>query len=441
MNRISRRAVLAGPALSVLAPALAGRAAAGTDVDVVVIGGGAAGLAAAKHLLSLGRSVIVLEARDRLGGRVHTDLRLGQPFEAGARYIHWAERNPWRRLAAELGLETRGDESGSPGGFAVLDEGRPLSADERSSRRQAFTRLNDVLERGITGPDRSIAEIAGPADTDARGAAAGLTLLSLGEEPERVSGADYGQLWSGDDLEVPGGYGTLLLRYGAGLPVRLNEPARLIDWSGPGVSVATPSGTVRARSAIVTVSVGMLRSGSLRFRPALPGTTLTALDGLGMGAYTKIALRLAQPAAGDLPEVLDLGGGSGLINFDVRAGGPDLVVAHLGGDAARRLCEAGEREAVAHASERLGVVYGAEMARGVTGGVLAGWWADPFAQGSYSIARPGGAGARLALRQPIGERLWLAGEASAAGGAMTAGGATLEGFRAADEVHRALGVG
>lgn len=436
MTRISRRSALIGASSVALGRAVAARAAS-ADVDVVVVGAGSAGLSAARHLLSLGRSVTVLEARDRVGGRAHTDRRLGPGFDAGAHYIHWAESNPWVGLAAELGIETRDSDREPYSGFTILDEGRPLSAAERSRRRRAYAHLEEVLDGGIGEPDRSIAEVAREDDAGSPGISAGLTLLTLGEEPDRVSAADYGQLWSGQDLVVPSGYGSLVERLGAGLPIRLNQPVRSIDWSGPGIRVEARGGSIRARSAVLTVSVGILRHGGLDIRPALPGAVEGALEGLAMGAYTKIALRLGSPSVA-LPYALDLGR-EGLMAFDPQGGGSSLVVASLGGDFARRLCEAGEADAVAYARDRLGLVYGAETAGAVTGGTLAGWWADPFARGSYSIARPGRAAARLALRQPIGDRLWLAGEASAGGGAMTVGGAWLDGRRAADEVHRALG--
>ena len=160
-----------------------------------------------------------------------------------------------------------------------------------------------------------------------------------------------------------------------------------------------------------------------------------------MGAYTKIALRLdsGRLDAGELADAIDVESPAATTSFEMRPFGRDLVVAYLGGDYARRLCEAGEREAVAHATERLAAAGVASAARAVTAGCLADWWTDPFSRGGYSIAKPGRLASRLALRAPIGGRVWLAGEASAGGGAMTAGGAFLEGERAANEVARALG--
>src|SRR5918912_2038591 len=131
--RISRRALLGG----ILAvPALAGRAAA-ADVDVAIVGAGAAGLAAAKELRRAAKSFVVLEARSRIGGRAYTDATLGIPFDAGAQYIHWAERNPWKGIADELNVPLVEDK---PDGVPlVFANGARLPDDERARRRSAFS--------------------------------------------------------------------------------------------------------------------------------------------------------------------------------------------------------------------------------------------------------------------------------------------------------------
>lgn len=405
-------------------------------LDVVVVGAGAAGLTAAARLRALGHRVIVLEARGRVGGRVHTDRRLGIPFDAGAQYLHWGERNPWRPIAARLGVATQEEDGG--GSLGIYANGIVLPEEERGRRRRAFARIDQLIAAG-TRPDRSIADAVGAAGGDLTDSAGGLTRLTLGEEPERVSAADYDQLWSGDDLVCPDGFGTVLERFAADFPVRLNQVVTRIDGSGRGVAIETGSGTLRARAAIVTVSVGVLRSGRIAFAPALPAAHRAALEGLGMGAYTKIALRIDRAKRpGDLADAIDVGASHETISFEAWPFGRDLVVCYLGGDYAREVCRMGEAAAVAHATGRLARVFGAGVAAAVDGGVLSNWWTDPFSEGCYSYARPGQAGARLALRAPIAGRIWLAGEASAGGGAMTAGGAALEGERAANEVARAL---
>lgn len=430
VTNIGRRGFLAGAASF----ATVRRVEAG-DVDVAIVGAGAAGLAAAKVLRRAGRSVVVLEARARIGGRAYTDTSLGIPFDAGAQYIHWAERNPWKRIADEFGAELREEPSG--GAPLVFRDGAPIPEDERSRRRGAFSVMWRLIGKNET-LDRSFAEAVGPAPAEMSGAAAGITLFALGEDPQRVSLLDYHQLWAGDDFILPQGYGTLVKRYGADVPVRRETPVSRIRWDGPGVALETVQGPVRAAAAIVTAPIGVLQAEGIRFAPGLPDETARALDGLRMGALTKLALKIDRAALGrlDAPDFFEIGEGDAVTSFEFFPLGLDLAFVTLGGDHARRLCEAGERSAIDFATERLVAILGARARAAVTGGRLAGWWADPFARGSYSIARPGHASAREALRAPIGERIWLAGEATAGGGAMTVGGATLEGERAALAVLR-----
>ncbi|AWN48881.1 amine oxidase [Methylobacterium terrae] len=434
---LSRRSLMAGAAIL----AASGRARAAADADVVVIGAGAAGLAAAAAIRRGGHSVVVLEARDRIGGRAFTDTSLGtgRSFDAGGQYVHWAERNPWREIARAARVRTS-DDATSPWPVLVKDGVRASEA-ERRQRRAGFGRVSSLLDHPAA-PDRSVADAVAGEDEAARAAATGLTRLTLGEEPDRVSTADYDQLWSGDDIWVDG-YGALVAGHYADLPVRLGTPATAIDWRGPGVAVETPRGTLRAACAVVTVPVGVLAAGHLRFTPDLPAATAEALDGLRMGAYTKIGLALdpGRLPGQDLRDAVILRSGTpGLTAYlEMQPFGKPLAVLHCGGDGARALCEAGQGGALAAATDHLVSVFGSGIRPAVTAGRLAAWWTDPFARGSYSIARPGHLSAREALRLPVADRIFLAGEAAAGGGAMTVGGATLDGERAAADVLKRLG--
>ncbi|WP_245410845.1 flavin monoamine oxidase family protein [Microvirga flavescens] len=409
------------------------RRALATDVDVLIVGAGAAGLAAAKSLRAAGRTVTILEARPRIGGRAYTDRSLGAPFDAGAHYVHWRDRNPWRKIATDLGVPLNEEEEG--GGFRVYRNGIPLSDDERRSRRRANGQVERLVE--ATGSiDFSFADAVRGKPPEIADAAGGITLFALGEDPDRVSLQDYDQLWSGDDYIPAGGYGALVEHYGADIPVRLSTEVTHLRWGDGRVEAETLRGVIRAQTAIVTVPLGVLQAGALRFSPELPSEIQQAIDGLHMGALTKIALRIDRERFGtlDATDLVDIAPGGVAMSFEFWPGGEPLVVSHIGGDHARDLCRAGEAAALDFALERLTALVGGRVRETVVGGRLAAWWSDPHSFGSYSIAKPGHLSAREALRMPIGERIWLAGEASAGGGAMTVGGATLEGERAAREV-------
>lgn len=433
MTPLSRRQLLgAAAAAAVVRPA----AAQAFDVDVLVIGAGAAGFGAARELRRAGLTFDIVEARDRVGGRVFTDRSLGDPFDAGAQFIHWAERNPWREAAQELGVATLDDVM--RGGWRIYRGGAQLPDDERLKRRGAFGLFSARLRAAeMQAVDQSFAQLVEGQPAEMRAAAEGLSLFSLGDDPEHASVADYAQLWAGDDLIVRDGYGSLVERALASYPVKLSTPVDVVRWDGAGVVARTQRGDIRARAAIITVSVGVLQSGGLRIEPSPPSEILAALDGLRMGAMTKIALafdgdRLGLSSGFDL---VDIGSAPGaLLSTEAWGFERNLMVAVTGGRFARDLVASGEAAAVDFVLSRVVAMLGADARKHFKAGRLAGWPSDPYALGSYSLAKTGQIRARQALARPIGDRIWIAGEATIAGGAMTAGGATLAGAQAAQEI-------
>jgi monoamine oxidase len=434
---LDRRGWLMGS--GALAASLAGGPfpARAAESDVIVIGAGAAGIAAAKQLQAAGRQAIVLEARGRLGGRTFTDSSLGPAYDAGAMFIHWAERNPWTEIARELGVATPNESWG--GGFQLFQSGKPMPAGDRARRRGAFGEIDRRLETAdLQSRDLSVAELLSDLGPDLAPVAASGLLLSIGEESARISARDYQRLWSGEDYVVPSGYGNLVARYGAGLDIRLNQPVTAIDWSGSRVAVTTASGTLRARACIVTVPVGVLKAGGIRFTPELPMRTRDALAGIGMGALTKIALKVEGDRFGIAPGTtyFEAGAAGRLISFELFPDDRDLVIGYCGGDFARDLSNAGPGAAREQVVDLLAAMIGSEFRKAAGPISFPAWWTDPFSHGSYSVCLPGHANARDILAEPIGGKLWLAGEATAGGGAMTAGGATLAGRTAAAAVAR-----
>jgi monoamine oxidase len=405
----------------------------------VVIGAGSAGIAAGRELARLGKSFVILEARDRVGGRVFTDTSLGERFDAGAIYIHWAEKNPWRTLAEQLGVEVF-DSDRLPGSFRLFQDGETI---QRTGRR-GYTVVGERFDPDLAPvPDIPMTARVEADGDEALRAVSNLARMALGEEAERVSSLDYARLWSGDDFVAPDGYGSLVTRAADGLPVRLSTQVRAIDWSGQGVVIETDRGALRAGAVIVTVPVGVLRSERIRFTPRLPDDTLRGSEGLQMGALTKIALRFNGARFGIAPgtDLWDIAGPRATFDFECWPFGRNLVVAMFGGDHAREIVRMGEAAAVELALSRFVRIVGPSARRAFLGGRLAGWSEDPFAQGSYSHALPGHADARARLAAPVGGRIFFAGEATGGenfGGAMTAGGAFLAGEAAARLAVRAI---
>ena len=259
--------------------------------------------------------------------------------------------------------------------------------------------------------------------------------MAMGEEPQRLSVAEWQLLWSGGNLVVPEGYGTLAVKAAAALPIRLSTPVTTIHWDGSGVRVETAQGTLSARAVIVTVPVGVLKKGSIRFSPRLPSFTQKALDGLAMGALTKVGLAIDPKlfefeTDGGFSDMTD---GSAM-SVQMMPFGRPLLLCSLGGDKARMLCEAGEAAAVDHVIARVVAALGGDARKAIGAGKLAGWWTDPFSLGGYSVAKPGQLAQRDNLSRPVGGRIWFAGEANAGPASVTAGGAALAAQAAVKEI-------
>jgi monoamine oxidase len=267
---------------------------------VVVVGAGIAGLGAAQDLAAAGFDVIVIEARDRIGGRLDTARPAGWPIpvELGASWIHDVEASDLAERAERLGIAT------APFDYrqSALQSGR-LVSDPGALAAEAYEEIERSLEGAQQNePDVSIAEALALLRADDPGDVDDATLdWVLASEIVTEYGATADELsayWGleegsdGDDLLVLGGYGQLATDLAAGLDVRLQRPVRMIDTTDDGVEVTTDDGEVIAAGRIVvTVPLGVLRAGSIEFQPPLPDSTADAIASLGMGLLDKIWFR------------------------------------------------------------------------------------------------------------------------------------------------------
>jgi monoamine oxidase len=415
------------------------------DADVLVVGAGAAGIAAARRLRELGRSCLVLEAGARVGGRAWTDAA---GLDLGASWLHVAEHNPLTPLARTLGFTLHDD--GRRRRDLLLAQGRPATPEERAAYEAACETWEAAAASRAAqgGPDIPLAEAVprgGPWDATVThwfGA------IINGIEAIRSSLQDYAAtLLEGQNLQLREGIGTLLARLAEGLPLRLATPVlRIID----GRVVETPSGPLRARAVIVTVSTGVLADapagGSLRFDPPLPAEVRAAIAGLPLAPVMKVALRVAGEERFGLRPFARLGRmvegtEDRPISWMLWPFGRPWAVGYLGGRLAESMPDADAAEAAARAE--LARYFGAEtVARSFPEpATVAHWAADPLFRGGYSYARVGAAGARAVLAgAALAEgRLRFAGEACHTHYAGTVGGAWDSGARAAEATHAALG--
>ena len=412
-----------------------------SDPDVLVIGAGCAGIAAARELAARGRSCIVLEAGPRVGGSAYTEsASLGVPFDHGASWLHQADDNPLTPLTAALGIETIDHDALRQ--RRLVTQGRFATAEEDHAFATAEHDFWATIEAaaGNGTPDRPASEAAprtGPWDaTIAHWEGAQICAAEL----SRMSLHDFAATaLDGPNLIMRSGVGGLVARLAAGLPIRLDAAATRIRWGLHGVTAEGDFGTIAARAAIVTVSTGVLASGAIAFDPPLPEATQSAVHALPRGLLTKVAFRADHPDAPDLPPFTSLRravtqSGDRPMSWISRLFGDPVMVAFCGG--ARAWSFAGDPAAAeAEARAEAKAVFGARAAAALGTPVVTRWAEDPLFRGAYSHAVPGAQAARSTLARPLADgRLCFAGEACHPRFAATVAGAWSSGITAAQAV-------
>lgn len=429
-----------------------------SDTDVAIVGGGAAGLAAARALAASKLRVTILEARDRLGGRIHTLRETGfaLPIELGAEFIHGTPTETWEIIrAAKLAAYDVADS------HWFLSDGR-LKRDDR-----LWDELSAVLGRlRSVGPsDCSFADFLRRdcADVPERVRQMALAFVEGFDaaDPERVSARsladeqEAAQEEHEDRLFRPiDGYDRLIDWLVASfdpnrVTVRLNTIVDAIRWERGSAEVQMGAESVRANCVLITLPVGVWKKGGVLFEPELPSKS-EALEKLEMGPVMKTTLRFREPfweespvptvAPQESPRDMCFMHGRGMPVFTwwtllpVRAA---VLVGWSGGPAAATLSYQPTGQIIDAALRSLSEFLG--MGTPILHSLLEAarvwdWQADPFARGAYSYTLVGGSEAHDALAQPVEDTLFFAGEATHAGQSGTVAGAISSGYRAAREV-------
>jgi len=406
--------------------------------DVIVVGAGAAGVAAARRLVEAGVAVQVLEARDRLGGRAATVATpLGIPVDIGCEWLHSAERNPWVGIARGLGFSI--DEALPDWGQRVAWHKGESAQNDWIAARQAFDeRCEEAAAGEIDLPESALL------DPDGRwnGLLRAISTWANGTELERVSVKDHARYENSYlNWRVLRGYGTLISTYGANLPVRFGTRVERIDHGGKSLLVGTSSGDLSARAVIVTIPTNLLAAEAIRFRPALPDI-LSAAAGLPLGVADKLFLAIDGPVE-HLPRDRHLIGHTDRTatgGYQIRPHGWPMIEGYFGGMLATGLEREGSEGMAAFALDELVGLFGSDFRRCLRPVAHSAWVLDPLANGSYSCALPGHAGDRAVLARPIEDRLFFAGEACSIEFFGTAHGAYFSGIAAAEQVLATLRV-
>jgi monoamine oxidase len=409
-----------------------------SSVDIAIIGAGAAGLGAAHALKGSGLSFVVLEARDRAGGRGHTIMAApGITFDLGCGWLHSANENSFVKIAEELGFGI--DKTLPP--WRERAYGKAFPQEERAdfirSLDEVFQRMHDAAKTGRDAPADTCLEPGNRWNPmiDA------ISTYINGCELDQVSILDFDAYEDTNiNWRVRRGYGTLMAAYGAALPLAFNCAVTLIDHSAKRVRIETLQGTLTADKIIITVPTNLIADETIKFHPALPDKVDAAAH-LPLGLADKVMLALDDAAA--LPSEGNLRAATmrtEMGTYHLRPFGQPCIEGFFGGRFAKALEDAGDGAIAAHSIDEIVSFLGNEYRRKLKPLKESRWAHDPFARGSYSHARPGHSGKRAVLAAPVDGRLFFAGEATSPNFFSTAHGAHDSGVRAAKEALGAIAV-
>jgi monoamine oxidase len=410
-----------------------------SEVDVAIIGAGAAGIGAARRLREAAPdlSLLVLEARGRVGGRVHTIAPRGFALDRGAEWLHSADRNPLSPIAQARGFTIH---RRPPEWISRLSRSGETEAAEADWLATRDAHLRARRNAALQPEDRSLASLLTPGGRWNQLLDASST-WGNGAELDRVSVKDWVHYEdSGVNWRLAEGYGRLFEALAEGLPIALATPVSDVDHRGRTIRLETAQGTVTAARVIVTVPTSILAEELVRFDPPLP-EKIAAAAGLPLGVDNKlfISLEVAAPTVGESGFLVGSTVRRETMTYQIRPLGRPAIYCFFGGRFAASLEREGEAAIFAFAADELVQLLGHGIRRRIAPLASTAWLGDPWARGSYSYARPGHAGDRARLAAPVDGRLFFAGEATSPNFFSTAHGAYLSGIAAAEGVLAGFG--
>jgi monoamine oxidase len=427
------------------------RVQASTSENIIVIGAGAAGIAAANRLHMAGYTVTVLEARDRIGGRVFTNFDLAaHPIEFGAEFIHGDEVVTWQWMESFglRALEENDDESvfihydgellnietdDLPPTLAFIDEAYDASL-EWIDEGEPDANIESLIEAWADYMDIAL-------DSESRQLINNILASDYGADIDQAGIFGLAELsYEGDgsdNFRIEEGYTFLLQQLAKGLDIRLSTPVQGIQWDATGAEIITTQSTFEADRVVITLPLGVLQAGDVTFDPPLPPEKLTAIQALGAGHVDKLILKFTEPFWSDEFAVLATPLAS---QVWWRPGwGRDnespILTALIGGQAAENFEQLDEQAVIQAGLQDLEAIFGvSNLAEKLVEGHFISWGSDPYAKMGYSHVPVGAVGQRAVLARSVENILFFAGEATHTVRAATVHGALESGLMAAEQI-------
>lgn len=439
-SKTNRRRFIAVSSAAAIVPMISrAQTSTPTDPDVVIVGAGAAGIAAAHKLTELGLTYVHVEAASRVGGRAYSEsATFGVPYDHGAHWVQNERANPYfaRAKASDHRFYKAPDTYG-----VYADDGPASGAQEAEMWADWEAVAGAMAIAAQAGQDVAPSTVAPVTGDWSKTAWFGIGSWEMGKDMEDFSTLDWWNSTDSTDWYCEAGYGALVADYAAGLPISLNTPVTKIRWGGQGVEVETTSGTIKARAVILTVSTGVLAADSIAFDPPLPAEKQDAINAISMGYYNHIALHFSEDIFGlgeDGYLLHRVGEDKQAFGALTNASGLGLAYCDVGGSFARELELAGEAAAKDFVVGKLRDLIGGDVDKYLMKAAVSNWGEDPLVRGCYASAAPGGYPMRKVLRAPLADRIFFAGEACHEDLWATVGGADLTGVAASEKIAKSL---
>lgn len=416
---------------------------------VIIIGAGMAGLAAAKRLREQGLQPLILEARERIGGRIHTNFSLGTPVSCGAAWIHGHENNPITELAqkaqAKWKIVPRSEFLVYNRVGQLYPEGSLLSFEEKfevwlqEAKDLAMTAKQDMsLKAALT--QVLATKTLSSADEDMVNYKKCFFEGYIGAGYEHISARywDLEEPWPGENCFLADSYQPLVEYLSKDCRIELNSPVKAIHTNGNGVRVLTDKKSYQADAVIITVPLGVLQHGGIDFQPGLPATKQNAVQRLGMGLLNMAAFKFPrvfwpEDCAAFIMTQLDATSIPIFFNYQRYTSSP-VLMGYYGGERGHRIENLSDTELVKQIMNDLRKIFGPDIPE-PSQHVRTHWSRDEFSFGSYSYLAIDASAADLdALASPVDGKLFFAGEATHSKHFATTHGAYLSGIRAANEI-------